>query len=177
MRGFGEYDLDIRMQKDSVAEIVASLNAAGVRYLIVGGLAVVAHGYLRFTADVDIVLAVEPENVIAALSALRNLEYLPPAPVSLMDFADPSLRKKWADEKNMRVFSLFSAKHPGTDVGLFLEPPFNFECNCQGQVDGRRRRRSGTVLQCDDLIELKTRVGCPRDMEDVLHLKRLRDQS
>jgi len=44
-----------------VESIVVALNAAKVRFLIVGGLAVAAHGYLRFTADVDLVLDPEPE--------------------------------------------------------------------------------------------------------------------
>lgn len=34
------------MQKNSVVEIVRPLNGSGARYLIAGGLAVVAHGYL-----------------------------------------------------------------------------------------------------------------------------------
>jgi len=34
------------MRRDSVVAIVAALNENQVRYLIVGGLAVVAHGYL-----------------------------------------------------------------------------------------------------------------------------------
>lgn len=42
------------MEKNSVEAIVGALNEAGVRYLIVGGMAVVAHGYLRFTADLDL---------------------------------------------------------------------------------------------------------------------------
>jgi len=47
--------------KRSVEAIVDALNAAGVRYLIAGGLAVVAHGYVRFTADVDLILDLEPD--------------------------------------------------------------------------------------------------------------------
>ena len=35
--------------------IVAALDGAGVRYLVAGGLAVNAHGYLRMTNDVDLV--------------------------------------------------------------------------------------------------------------------------
>ncbi len=41
------------MERGSVEAIVAALNENQVQYLIVGGLAVVAHGYVRFTADVD----------------------------------------------------------------------------------------------------------------------------
>jgi len=41
------------MEKHSVDAIVGALNMANVRYLVAGGLAVVAQGYVRFTADVD----------------------------------------------------------------------------------------------------------------------------
>ncbi len=37
------------MKLTSFEALVAALESAGVRYLIAGGLAVVAHGYARFT--------------------------------------------------------------------------------------------------------------------------------
>jgi hypothetical protein len=37
------------MKIEDVRTILRALNDANVRYLIVGGLAVVAHGYVRFT--------------------------------------------------------------------------------------------------------------------------------
>jgi predicted nucleotidyltransferase len=42
------------MKIDDVGTILRALNDANVRYLIVGGLAVVAHGYVRFTQDIDL---------------------------------------------------------------------------------------------------------------------------
>ena len=50
------------MKLDSVEQIFQALNSAGVRYLVAGGLAVNAHGYLRFTKDVDFVLQLQDEN-------------------------------------------------------------------------------------------------------------------
>ena len=44
------------MEVRSVEPIMRALNTAEVQYLIVGGLAVNAHGYVRLTRDVDIVL-------------------------------------------------------------------------------------------------------------------------
>lgn len=44
------------MEVRSVEAIVRALNDASVQYLIVGGLAVNAHGYERFTKDVDLVI-------------------------------------------------------------------------------------------------------------------------
>jgi hypothetical protein len=36
-----------------IETVLATLNEAGVRYLVVGGVAVVLHGHLRTTADLD----------------------------------------------------------------------------------------------------------------------------
>ena len=39
--------------------VLKALNEAGVRYVIVGGVAVVLHGHLRATADLDDVAVLE----------------------------------------------------------------------------------------------------------------------
>lgn len=39
--------------------ILAALNARGVRYVVVGGFAVAAHGVVRATADLDLVVELE----------------------------------------------------------------------------------------------------------------------
>ena len=61
------------MKLADVEAILRALNDANVRYLIVGGLAVVAHGYVRYTADVDIVLDLERENTLRAMKALDEI--------------------------------------------------------------------------------------------------------
>ena len=45
------------MRFEHVIEIVRCLNAASVRYLAAGGLAVNAHGFVRYTNDLDLVVA------------------------------------------------------------------------------------------------------------------------
>ena len=55
------------MKLADVEAILRALNDADVRYLIVGGLAVVAHGYVRYTADVDLVLDLERDNALRAM--------------------------------------------------------------------------------------------------------------
>src|SRR5713101_1184841 len=44
-------------------ELFRALEEEKVRYLLVGGLAVNLHGIARFTADVDIMLALDAENL------------------------------------------------------------------------------------------------------------------
>lgn len=58
------------MEVRSVETIVRALNEASVHYLIVGGLAVNAHGFVRLTRDVDIVLSLDPENATRGLDIL-----------------------------------------------------------------------------------------------------------
>lgn len=60
------------MKLASFEAIVRALNDAGVRYLVVGGLAVNAHGFGRVTYDVDVENRLELGNVRAAFAALRG---------------------------------------------------------------------------------------------------------
>ena len=51
------------------------LNAAGVRYVIVGGFALALHGAVRATKDVDVLIEPTLDNVRRALEALANLTW------------------------------------------------------------------------------------------------------
>jgi hypothetical protein len=53
--------------------IVAALNREGVRYVIVGGLAVGAHGVVRATRDLDLVPDAEPDNMDRLARVLSDL--------------------------------------------------------------------------------------------------------
>jgi hypothetical protein len=53
--------------------VVASLNAADVDYVIVGGLAVGAHGVVRATRDIDIVPAPEQSHMDRLADCLHEL--------------------------------------------------------------------------------------------------------
>ncbi len=87
------------MEVRSVEAIVKALNAAKVKYLIVGGLAVNAHGYERLTVDVDLVIGLERENIIRALRALGDVGYHMSIPVTPEEFADPKRREEWRADK------------------------------------------------------------------------------
>jgi len=160
------------VERRSVEAIVRSFEDARVRYLIVGGLAVVAHGYARFTGDVDLVIDLEPDNLRRALDALAGLEYRPRAPVALHEFGDPSRRREWRDAKGLTVFSLDSPRHPATEVDLFVESPIDFE-----SAYSRAARfeiapgLSATFVGRADLIAMKRAAGRPVDLEDIRRLE------
>ena len=51
------------------------LNAAGVRYVVMGGFALALHGVVRATKDVDILIEPTLDNARRALGALAQLEF------------------------------------------------------------------------------------------------------
>lgn len=56
------------------AELIAALHRARIDYIIIGGLAVAAHGYVRATKDLDIVPSPDAANLERLAALLRKLE-------------------------------------------------------------------------------------------------------
>ena len=156
------------MKVESLQAIFAALNEVGTRYLIVGGLAVAAHGYVRYTVDVDLVVALDADNTRRALSALQRLGYCPRAPVAILDFADEKTREEWIRDKGMVVFQLVSDEHIETNVDVFVQMPFDFEAQWSkaawlSVVDGVK----APVLAMDELLTMKRQAGRGKDLLDI----------
>ncbi len=159
------------MQYDSLSVIFRNLNNAGVKYLVVGGLAVVAHGYVRFTADVDLLVDFDPANAANAVNVFMAIGYTPRAPVPIEDFSNPEKRLAWVKEKGMKVFSLFSAAHPATEIDLFVDEPLDFHQAFANVVMFDLADGIGVpVCSLADLIKLKRIAGRPRDLLDIQKL-------
>jgi hypothetical protein len=156
----------------SFEAIVRALQDAAVRYLVAGGLAVNAHGYLRFTKDVDLVVQLEPENVRRALNALAALGYRPAIPVKAEQFADPVQRALWAREKGMQVFQLWSDRHQETPIDVFVDEPFGFDQEyAQAVVKPLRADLPVRFVTIPTLIRMKEIADRPQDRIDIEHLR------
>jgi predicted nucleotidyltransferase len=152
------------MRLAAFEQVAQALNEAGVRFLVAGGLAVNAHGYLRLTADVDLVIALDPANVRAAFEALAGIGYRPNVPVRAEQFADASQRERWRYEKGMQVLNFFSDRHPETSVDLFVYEPFDFATELCPGLPVR-------FVSIPTLIQMKEAAGRPRDQDDIQHLR------
>ncbi len=163
------------MEVRSVEAVVRALNDARVEYLIVGGLAVNAHGFVRLTRDVDLVLRLGPENAARGLRALLAIGYRMSIPEEPAAFADAAVRARWRDEKGMIVLKLWSDEHPRTPVDLFIHEPFSFP-----EELARALRLeispgvSAPVVALPTLLAMKRAVGRPQDLIDIEELERLR---
>lgn len=136
------------------------LNDRGGRYVLVGGLAVVLHGHLRATSDIDLVIDLAADQVVRTLAALHGAGFQPYLPVPPTDFADPVKRAVWAREKGMMVFSLRPPQGVPM-VDLFLEYPRPFEELWARSVTMHLRGVPVRLVSVEDLLALKREAGRP----------------
>ena len=141
--------------------------------MVVGGVAVVLHGHARLTADVDLILDLDPNAAGRAMRALAALGLRPRAPVDPEAFSDERTRESWIRDKGMQVFSLFDPDDPILAVDVFAEHPVDFEglferaevCDIAG-IPVR-------IASISDLIHLKRLADRPRDREDIAKLEQI----
>jgi hypothetical protein len=164
------------MKVDDIRTIFRALNDADVHYLIVGGLAVVAHGYVRFTQDIDVVIQLERENVLRAMNALTAIGYRPLIPVDAAEFADETLRQQWRDEKGMIVFQMLNPQRESTRIDIFVTEPFVFEEEFERANRHNWGDLQAPVLRIEALIAMKQAAGRPQDLADAALLRDILEQ-
>jgi hypothetical protein len=73
---------------EDLLALCKALNAEGVRYVLIGGFAVILHGFVRATKDIDLLIDASPENV---QRLKRAMAFLPDNAIALI--ADDEVEK------------------------------------------------------------------------------------
>lgn len=152
--------------------LLVALAEADLRFVIIGGHAVAAHGYERATRDVDIVFSTDPENCERFAELLHRLD----ASVRMADLPAPggSITGGWLARGGHFVFAtvhgLLDALSwiAGLDHAALESRALTTEL-----TDGTQLR----VCGYDDLVAMKRVADRPRDREDLRELEALRDSS
>ena len=145
-----------------------------MRYLVVGGIAVNLYGIERATADIDLVVDLEENNLQKFIKVMKEHNYKPKIPVKLDDFTEKEKRENWIKEKGMMVFSLFDPQNPFFLLDVFITEPFDFD----EVFEARKEMKSGNVkipvISIGHLVEMKEKTGRPQDVSDVFYLKKIK---
>ncbi len=155
----------------NIREIFKALADAEVDYVVVGGFAVIMHGHLRATSDLDLVVGLQPDNCAKALSALSGIGLRPRLPVDLADFANPSIREDWVQNRNMLVLQLWDPTNPERSVDVFVREPLDFRAMLTEAVDKELDGVPIRIASIRHLIQLKQIAGRPQDLSDIEALR------
>lgn len=146
-----------------VERIFEVLDLYGVDYVIVGGLAVQAHGHVRMTNDVDLIPAPTPANLEILAGALDQLG----ARVLNPGFEDVKI-----DARMLPRATLWQLATRHGDIDVLHDAP-----GAAPFVDLRERalmitlgQRRIAVASKDDLIKMKRASGRPVDLSDIAAL-------
>lgn len=153
----GAFFMEDNPVKKSLRKITSKLSALRIPHAVVGGMALVLHGFERTTVDVD--LLVTEEGLRAAHEALEGLGYVAPFAGS------KNLRDA---ETGVRIEFLVAGNYPGD--GKPKPVAFPDPSGVGMEVDGIR------VIQLPRFIELKLASGMTggaarlKDFADVVAL-------
>lgn len=155
-------------------DLFNALDRHHVDYLLIGGLAVSLHGVERATMDVDITVAMAPDNLAHLIETARELRLTPVLPVPLEALGDLELLRQWHTERNLEAFALRTPDIAGVTVDVLLFPPVEFSGMSQRATLFDVASTAIRVVAIDDLIALKQAVGRPIDLSDIEHLQRIK---
>jgi hypothetical protein len=141
--------------------MLASLLAAGVEFVIVGGVAVNAHGYLRATRDMDVFFRPTEANARLMFSALQRMGVVPEGKTA-MDLLD--------DEEHLR----FGRGEDTVDV-LASIGEMSFDQVWRNRVEDEIYGVRVPFISKQDLMDNKRQTGRLRDLADVEELELLPD--
>lgn len=152
------------ISRDDVKDLFRSLNTHQVKYMLVGGMALAMHGYIRATQDLDLWIRVNDNktNLIAALSenGVAGAEYLKDVPL-LFGWSSVTVGK--------RGFTL--------DMGHALKAfgAVDFDLCYDRAVDATFDDVPFKVIHLNDLITEKLATGRPKDLGDIEELTKIKN--
>jgi len=138
-------------------DLLEAFKNAGVKFLIVGGYAVIKHSEPRFTKDLDIWAAADPENAAKVYAALAEFG-APLGDLSPTDFTKEDSFFTMGMPPN-RIDILFGLE--GVDPSSIW----------QNRVEGRLGNVEVNYIGRDDLIKNKEAVGRLQDLADAEKLR------
>lgn len=141
-------------------DLLKSLNAHKVEFVIIGATAFPTHGYARATLDIDLFIRPEPQNASRVLDALRDFGY---------DITDIVLEDLLTNKVLIRQYLVETDIHPFV-AGVTFDQAWN------NRISGTFGTEKVYYASLDDIILMKEAAGRPKDLEDLKILKILKEK-
>lgn len=143
--------------EDALAVLSGALSETGAPWMIIGGIAVIAHGVQRMTTDIDAVIRGDAVSVAALIKVLRRHQIVPRID-GAEAFAAANL--------------VLLTRHEPTEVDLDLSfgwTPFEYEALAV-RASKRYGKVAAPMTRVDELLVFKAMAGRARDVDDAVSL-------
>lgn len=142
---------------DTLRRLIEELDEQRLDYALIDGMALVAHGYRRFTEDVDILMA--PETLQVFRERFMGRGYLPAFSGAMKSFRDT--------RTGVKIEVVTTGEYPGDGKPKPVAFP--------DPIDARFQQEGLWLITLEKLIELKLASGLSaphrlRDLSDVQEL-------
>jgi hypothetical protein len=145
-------------ENTNLSALLEGLLAAGVEFILVGGLAAVIQGAPFTTVDVDIVHEQSPGNIARLLGFLKSVEAHYRRPDD--KFIEPK-----ADDLSKKGHALFATRSGPLDVLAVIEAGKTYEDLLEHSVDIEFRGHTLRVLGLKTMIKLKQNSTDPKEKQ------------
>jgi predicted nucleotidyltransferase len=153
-----------------IEDILKSLEKEKVDYAIIGGVAVVLYGYVRFTKDIDLLIDLSEDNVRRFMKVLAALNFQPGVPIDPLDMADQKKREEWIREKNAKVITFYNPKSQLLQIDVLITKDLADMKRTRRKIDGFEI----SIVDYEDLLKMKKETARPTDLIDIEKLQELR---
>ncbi|TAF46345.1 MAG: hypothetical protein EAZ51_02255 [Sphingobacteriales bacterium] len=142
-------------------DFIYELNRAKVRYILVGGFAVILNGYSRSTGDMDIWVDRTFENYAKIKLAFHNFG------MPVFDMTEDNFLKH-------PIWDVFTFGVPPSAIDIMLKVKGLEFNNCyENAINFEDDGLFIKTLYIGHLLEAKTAAARPKDLDDIENLKRL----
>lgn len=154
-------------------DVLAALTEGGVPFVVVGGVAVNLQGVPRFTADLDVAVALDGAVLVRAAEVLEALGLRCRLPVSHADLGNMETVRGWIAERNLSAITFVDPQQPLREVDVVVASPVPYR-----ELDRTAEQMSAgglafRVASIEKLIEMKTGTGRAQDDSDVEALRKV----
>ena len=150
------------------AGILALLHREGVRFVLIGGLAMMSHGSAHVTQDIDVAYATDSDNVAKLAQALNKVQArLRGVPADLPFILDA---RKFRNTQNLTLDTALGS----LDVLGHVSGAEEFNRLWERALDMEIFGTPVRVASLEDLIAMKRVANRPKDRNHLLELEALR---
>ena len=154
--------------------IFEQLHKHQVKYLLCGGLAVNFYGIPRMTADIDLILDFDKDNLKKFEICVVNAFYQSQIPVSLSLLSTQQERIKLVKEKNLIALSYFNTRGNVMSMDVLIDVPLNFADMWERKTTRTADEIDIHIVSINDLIKLKEYSNRKQDQDDIYLLSQIK---